>query len=101
MFYQLPSCSRQLANSIIVVISILENTTILHQGQLLHNLQQLKKNRNFRFIKKEPVGIPDRLLFPNSFDDSCIFCNSHYSQLFPFWKGLVLFCIFPSIIIVS
>ena len=44
MLYQLPSFSRQLANFIRVVISILENTTIPHQGQLLHILQQLKKS---------------------------------------------------------
>jgi len=49
MFFQLPSFSQQLANSIRVVISILENTTIPHQGQLLHILQQLKKSE-FRFF---------------------------------------------------
>ena len=57
--------------------------------QLLQYLQQLRINREFRFSMKqmnELVGISDRLLFPNSLDDSCNFCNSHFFQLFPFWK---------------
>ena len=50
-------------------------------GQLLQNLQQLKKigHSDFPLRQKDKlVGISDRLLFPNSLDDSCIFCNSHF-----------------------
>lgn len=65
-------------------------------GQLLQILQQLKKNRDFRFSmkqEKELVGNSDRLLFLNSLDDGCNFCNGHGCQLFPFWKELSLYLI--------
>ena len=32
----------------------------------------------------ELVGISDRLFFPNSLDDSCNFCNSHFFSYFHF-----------------
>ena len=38
----------------------------------------------------ELVGISDRLLFPNSLDDSCNFCNSHFFSYFHFGKNYLL-----------
>ena len=35
----------------------------------------------------ELVGIADRLLFPNSLNDRCNFCNSHFFSCFHFGKN--------------
>ena len=59
--------------------------------QLLQNLQQLRINREFRFFYETIKRTCRNFLqvaFPNSLDDSCNFCNSHHSQLFPLWKEL-------------
>jgi len=61
------------------MFGISELLTVSSMGivwQLLQNLQQLKKIGHSDFSMKqlnELVGISDRLLFPNSLDDSCNF----------------------------